>query len=115
MVRSGNWEPPKGRKPRKSATEYNRERFERMVDAGCDPNAVLCPRCGMAFLVPGTRACDRYGVCPTCLERACKLAVEEEARLLMAKTEHATARKVLERARAKTGSGARARRKPKFD
>ena len=66
---------------------------ERLIAAETDPERVLCPMCGCAFLIPDTRAADYYGVCLTCLERAKRDANSEYERLIAAHKENDAARK----------------------
>ena len=61
---------------------------ERLIAAETDPERVLCPMCGCAFLIPGTRAADYYGVCLTCFERAKRDANLEYERLILARKEN---------------------------
>lgn len=80
---------------------------ERLIAAETDPERVLCPMCGCAFLIPGTRAADYYGVCLTCLERAKRDANREYERLILARKENDAARQVahrLKKRRASTSS-----------
>lgn len=76
---------------------------ERMITAETDPERVLCPMCGCAFLIPGTRAADYYGVCLTCLERAKRDANREYERLILAHKENDAARQVAQRLKKREG------------
>lgn len=76
---------------------------ERLIAAETDPEKVLCPMCGCAFLIPGTRAADYYGVCLTCLERAKRDANREYERLILAHKESDAARQVAHRLKKREG------------
>lgn len=66
---------------------------EKLLAAETGRGRELCPMCGCAFLVPGTKAADYYGVCLTCLERAKRDANREYERLIAAHKESDAARK----------------------
>ena len=76
---------------------------ERLIAAETDPERVLCPMCGCAFLIPGTRAADYYGVCLTCFERAKRDANLEYERLILARKENDAARQAAHRLKKREG------------
>lgn len=47
-----------------------RSTYESILSAALSPSGLLCPRCGKGFIVPGTKAAKKYGVCEGCLRRA---------------------------------------------
>lgn len=77
---------------------------ERLLAAETDPGRTLCPMCGCAFLVPGTRSADTYGVCLTCLERAKRDANRKYYRLLAAHRENDASRQEANRLRNEQGA-----------
>ena len=79
------------------ADMLNRRDREGMVER------VLCPMCGCAFLIPGTRAADYYGVCLTCFERAKRDANLEYERLILARKENDAARQAAHRLKKREG------------
>lgn len=58
-----------------------------LTAAELDPERTLCPFCGCGFLVPGTVAADRYGVCLACYEKAKASASREYYRVIAAHKE----------------------------
>lgn len=44
--------------------------YESILSAALSPSGLLCPRCGKGYIVPGTKAAKKYGVCEGCLRRA---------------------------------------------
>lgn len=79
------------------------ERVDEIIAAILSPGASVCPRCGRGFLVPGTVAADRFGVCEACYSRAKSRASEQYADELKAAREYAAARQ--RKAREKQASG----------
>ena len=68
------------------------DRVGEIMAAILSPGASVCPRCGCGFLVPGTVAADRFGVCEACYSRAKSRASEQYADELKAAREYAAAR-----------------------
>ena len=85
-----------------------------MVRAALAPDAVLCPHCGTNFVVPGTLAAKRYGVCEPCYFRARRDAQKAAAAALEASTEYDAARPKHYRARKERGLRGRANVPPAF-
>lgn len=75
----------------------------RILAAELDPGHQLCPICAGEYIVPGTAAGDRFGVCPECYERGLRNAEYAAQKTLIAKTERETIRKRTQRLRAKLG------------
>lgn len=73
--------------------------LEKMVFANLQPDRQLCPTCCMAYLVPGTLASDRFGVCPACHKAALAEASKEKARYDQIERENWRARQQLCRIR----------------
>ena len=75
----------------------------RILAAELDPGHQLCPICAGEYIVLGTAAGDRFGVCPKCYERGLRNAEHAAQKALIAKTERETIRKRTQRLRAKLG------------
>lgn len=63
----------------------------------------LCPLCCAHYLVPGTRAAEAFGVCPSCHYRAFAEAKREQAAAIAAEREYHAARRQLQRAHKSAG------------
>lgn len=85
----------------------------RILAAELDPGHELCPVCANGWIVRGTAAGDRFGVCPECYERGLRNAEYAVQKALIAKTERQTIRKRTQRLRAKLGVTADGPTKPK--
>lgn len=68
-------------------------RADQIAGAILAPDALVCPRCGAGYLVPGTRPADDFGVCEACYRRAQAVASGQYADELRAAREYAAARK----------------------
>lgn len=75
----------------------------RILAAELNTEHELCPVCAGEYIVPGTAAGDRFGVCPGCYERGLRNAEYAVQKVLIAKTERETIRKRTQRLRAKLG------------
>ena len=71
----------------------------RILAAELDPGHQLCPICAGEYIVPGTAAGDRFGVCPKCYERGMRNAEYATQRALIAKNERDALRKGTQRLR----------------
>lgn len=71
--------------------------LDTFVKAELSPERELCPRCGSRWVIPGTMAAKRYGVCPECHLRALAEAKREQAAALRAEREYHDARRQLQR------------------
>lgn len=80
-------------------SEKQGEVLDRLIKAELDPERMLCPMCSAAFLVAGTVASDRYGVCPTCYQAALANANEERERWLSEYRRNGASRKRIRDAR----------------
>lgn len=78
-------------------------RADQIAGAILAPDALVCPRCGTGYLVPGTRPADDFGVCEACYRRAQAVASDQYTDELRAAREYAAARK--RKARAKKAAG----------
>lgn len=85
----------------------------RILAAELNPEHELCPVCANGWIVHGTAAGDRFGVCPECYERGLRNAEYAAQKALIAKTERETIRKRTQRLRAKLGVAADKPAKPK--
>lgn len=74
-----------------------------LTAAELDPERTLCPFCGRGFLVPGTPAADRYGVCLACYEKAKANASHEYRRVMAAHRDNEAARQEEHRLKEKLG------------
>ena len=77
------------------------------MSAILSPGALVCPRCGRGYVVPGTTSADQYGVCETCYRRAQAKASDQYAEELEARKEYDAARQRKARAKRKAGSSMR--------
>ena len=80
----------------------------RILAAELNPEHELC-----GWIVQGTAAGDRFGVCPECYERGLRNAEYAAQKALIAKTERETIRKRTQRLRAKLGVTVDGPTKPK--
>lgn len=85
----------------------------RILAAELNPEYELCPVCANGWIVQGTAAGDRFGVCPECYERGLRNAEYAAQKALIAKTERETIRKRTQRLRAKLGVTVDGPTKPK--
>lgn len=85
----------------------------RILAAELNPEHELCPVCANGWIVHGTAAGDRFGVCPECYERGLRNAEYAAQKALIAKTERETIRKRTQRLRAKFGVTVDGPTKPK--
>ena len=58
----------------------------RILAAELNPEHELCPVCANGWIVHGTAAGDRFGVCPECYERGLRNAEYAAQKALIAKT-----------------------------
>lgn len=72
--------------------------YESILSAALSPSGLLCPRCGKGYIVPGTKAAKKYGVCEGCLRRAQAAARRQLAEEVEAGKGWNAARKEHERA-----------------
>lgn len=75
------------------------DRVGEIMAAILSPGASVCPRCGCGFLVPGTVAADRFGVCEVCYSRAKARASDQYADEVKARREYDAARQRKSRAK----------------
>ena len=75
----------------------------RILAAELNPDHELCPVCAGGYVVSGTAAGDRFGVCPECYERGLRNAEYAAQKALIAKTEREMIWKRTQRLRAKFG------------
>ena len=72
--------------------------YESILSAALSPSGLLCPRCVSGYIVPGTKAAKKYGVCEGCLRRAQAAARRQLAEEVEAGKGWNAARKEHERA-----------------
>lgn len=84
-------------------SDSNNKLKERILAAELNPEHELCPVCANGWIVHGTAAGDRFGVCPECYERGLRNAEYAAQKALIAKTERETIRKRTQRLRDKLG------------
>lgn len=85
----------------------------RILAAELDPGHELCPICACGYVVRGTAAGDRFGVCPECYERGLRNAEYATQKALLAKNERLMLRKRTQRLRKKMGVKVEKPAKPK--
>lgn len=66
----------------------SQDMLDKLIFAAIDPERTLCPCCSMAYVVPGTEAYRRYGVCPACNEAAKVEAQREQVRIIKLSREY---------------------------
>ena len=94
-------------------SDSNNKLKARILAAELNPEHELCPVCANGWIVQGTAAGDRFGVCPECYERGLRNAEYAAQKALIAKTERETIRKRTQRLRAKLGVTVDGPAKPK--
>lgn len=94
-------------------SDSNNKLRARILAAELDPGHQLCPICAGEYIVPGTAAGDRFGVCPKCYERGMRNAEYATQGALIAKNERDALRKGTQRLRRGLGVSADKPLKPR--